>query len=258
MIYKNFAKVYDTVMKDMPYSEWIRYLEDLLIKFGPARKEILDVACGTGTMLIKLAKKGYNCTGIDFSEEMLKIARKKAGSASLKIKFIRQDMKNLKVKRKIPIVTCMYDSINYLLEKKEIKSFLRGVYSLLDNGGIFVFDMNTEYALKNIWDNKTTYSDIPKMTLISKSNYDAKKKTAYLRLTIFALINKNYEKISEIHKEKAYTLKDMRNMLKKEGFKHITAYKDRTFNSPDRKTGRVWFIAKKLQEVGYGRIRNKP
>lgn len=43
---------------------------------------VLDVACGTGDMVVGLAKQGCTVTGIDISEEMLAIARRKTAAAA--------------------------------------------------------------------------------------------------------------------------------------------------------------------------------
>jgi SAM-dependent methyltransferase len=249
-IYNSFAKVFDGVMREMPYSEWVAYLEDLILQRGIDRKEILDVACGTGTALIRLAAKGWDCTGIDASARMLALARSKARKASLGITFLRHDMREFSTRRKFPAVSCMYDSINYLLCIADIRKFFRSVHNSLEPGGVFIFDINTEYALSRIWGTRTACFDYSDMTSVWKSLYERKNKTVYLEITVFSKTGRTYEKISELHRERAYTLGEIRAALSAEGFGRIRMYKDRTLDRPGRTTGRVWVSALKTRPSG--------
>lgn len=62
---------------------------------GNGIKKVLDVGCGTGNFSIKLAKMGYDVTGVDISDEMLKIAKKKAKKERLNIEFYNMDIYDL-------------------------------------------------------------------------------------------------------------------------------------------------------------------
>lgn len=73
--YTGFAYVYDEYMDNIPYDEWEEYLVELLKENGIDKDNtVIDLGCGTGTVTRMLDKEGYNCIGIDLSEDMLSIA----------------------------------------------------------------------------------------------------------------------------------------------------------------------------------------
>lgn len=77
MIYKGFSGVYDTLMAHAPYDQWVEWIENTLSAYGKDAVRILDLACGTGEMSVRLAEKGYDVTGVDISEDMLAQAQQK-------------------------------------------------------------------------------------------------------------------------------------------------------------------------------------
>ena len=73
--YTSFARVYDMFMDNVPYEEWSHYVISLLKEEKIEDGLVLDLGCGTGKMTRLLAEAGYDMIGIDYSEEMLEIAR---------------------------------------------------------------------------------------------------------------------------------------------------------------------------------------
>ena len=79
-------------------------------------RRLLDVACGTGNHAF-LLKKNYSIVGVDISNEMLKIARKKVSG----VKILIGDMKKLDLKQKFDIIICMFSAINYNVTYEELE-----------------------------------------------------------------------------------------------------------------------------------------
>ncbi|WIF94040.1 class I SAM-dependent methyltransferase [Caminicella sporogenes] len=97
-VFDKEANSYDSWYKTK-FGSFIDMVEtDLAFKlFKPKRgMRILDIGCGTGNFSIKLAKMGCKVIGIDISDEMLKIARKKAKKEGLDIEFYNMDVYNLR------------------------------------------------------------------------------------------------------------------------------------------------------------------
>lgn len=89
-IYTDFARVYDELMDNTPYEMWCERLDRLIAAYGVSKPErdvegildsernlVVDLGCGTGTLTEMLYQKGYDCIGVDNSEEMLNIAMDK-------------------------------------------------------------------------------------------------------------------------------------------------------------------------------------
>lgn len=78
----------------------------------------MDLACGTGSLSIELAARGYDMIAADLSDEMLNEAREKAEAAGQKILFLEQDMRSFELYGTVDSILCTCDSINYLLEPR--------------------------------------------------------------------------------------------------------------------------------------------
>jgi ubiquinone/menaquinone biosynthesis C-methylase UbiE len=102
-LFDRVARFYDyeneDLVQDIPF--YLEYAKE-------CRGEVLEIACGTGRALIPLAQEGIKITGLDISDEMLKIAKEKVGRLDEKIKenieFIHGDMANFDLKKKFSFI----------------------------------------------------------------------------------------------------------------------------------------------------------
>ena len=148
--YNDFADIYDHLMhEDINYEHIADYIENLFTLYGVSPELVCDLACGTGNITIPLAKRGYDMTGIDLSEEMLNIAREK--SDGLNILYLNQNLANIDLYGTMGAFVCMIDGINYILAPQSLlKLFTKIRTCFLDTDGLFIFDISTRYKLKNI------------------------------------------------------------------------------------------------------------
>jgi SAM-dependent methyltransferase len=233
-------------MTKMPYDEFTDYLIDIINHAEITNKRIVDIACGTGTLLTMMAKRGYKCTGVDGSPDMIKIARDKTTLAKLHIDYHVQDITNLKLPIRAPIITCLYDSINYLLTKNQLKKCFKTVYNNLQNNGIFVFDINTERGLSNVWGTKTKRYKDKTTDITCKTGYNTKTKLGQMHIFGTTWAGNEQIFINETHFEKVYSLSEITDILYKSRFNKISVYTDRSFDKVTAKTTRAWFVAHKL------------
>ena len=129
---------------------------------NPNAKTILELAVGTGTNLVPFAND-YQVFGLDLSENMLQVAKEKLPNVPL----YRQSMVDFKIDRKFDVIMCLFDSINHLLDLEQWKSMFRNVQQHLEEGGIFVFDVNTPAKLRRVVEDKPAekYFDGNKMVM---------------------------------------------------------------------------------------------
>jgi 2-polyprenyl-3-methyl-5-hydroxy-6-metoxy-1,4-benzoquinol methylase len=83
MIYQSFAYLYDELMNEAPYGEWMDFFKQKQSLYAPNANSVLDLACGTGEITIRLQEAGFNVTGVDLSEDMLTVAQQKASEKGL-------------------------------------------------------------------------------------------------------------------------------------------------------------------------------
>jgi SAM-dependent methyltransferase len=138
------APFYDRFTANHDYEAWTSHLEAVAIKHGLKGSRLLDVACGTGKSFAPFLRRGYEVTACDISAEMLIEARAKTPQATLE----RWDMRELPMLGRFDLVTCLDDSLNYLLEVEEFEAALRGISRNLAPGGVCLFDLNTLSAYR--------------------------------------------------------------------------------------------------------------
>jgi 2-polyprenyl-3-methyl-5-hydroxy-6-metoxy-1,4-benzoquinol methylase len=137
-LFENYAQTYDKeiftqgTLQEVDFIEKeISYNKDL---------SILDVGCGTGRHSIEMAKRGYNVTGIDLSEDQLTAARKKAVNTGLTVNFIQMDARKIQLSGKFDLAIMLCEGGFSLMETdKENFEILNNVVATLNPGGKFIF-----------------------------------------------------------------------------------------------------------------------
>lgn len=243
--FSKFALVYDAFMHYIDYPGWVDYICEILNFYAIPGKKLLDLACGTGKCTILFAQRGFEVLGIDISPEMLARAMNKIETEELNIKFLCDDMRSFRLATPVDIVTCLYDSLNYLLEKKDLEKTFNSVWTALGEKGIFIFDMNTEYALREVWGNKTIRRNESGVKSIWKSEYDSQTHIGTLHLTWFTNENGIKKEHHEIHRETFYSQGELKTLLKNAGFKKVDIYAHCTFQPPIEVTARIMVVAVK-------------
>jgi ubiquinone/menaquinone biosynthesis C-methylase UbiE len=241
--YSSIAPYYDELMIDVEYERWVDYTVTVLHRMGIQPGRVLDLACGTGTTTLLLSQKGLRVSGADNSPGMLEIARQKARNTGREISFLEQDMRALVLKEPVELMTCFFDSINYMLEEDDLLATFQSVFDSLRDGGLFLFDVNTEHALSTL--DPVYVRKEGKVTSIWRNYYHKKDMTVTLDLTLFVKEGEVYRQFTETHQERAWSEKALRQALNKAGFRRTTFYKHLTFQPPDRETNRLMVIAEK-------------
>ncbi|MGL4392642.1 MAG: class I SAM-dependent DNA methyltransferase [Fusobacteriaceae bacterium] len=203
-IYKNFSKVYDKFMEHCNYDEWSNFLCKIFHEYGKDNGNLLDIGCGTGEILKRFVSK-YNCTGIDISEEMLKICHEKLKSKN--IALYHADMVEFKIENKFhEIAISLFDTVNHLVSLDELREHFSCVKEHLAPDGIYVFDvvdrnfMNEMFKGDIFADNRENISVIWEHE-IDSDGIDIINATYFIK-------NKHgsYDKFEEYYEKKIFTL----------------------------------------------------
>lgn len=142
-LFDRVARFYDYENEDL-----VNRINDIPFYIEYAKKyvgEVLELACGTGRALIPLVKEGFNITGLDASEEMLEIAKKKAEKLDTevrnRVKFVYGDMSRFDLDKKFSLIFCTFRSFQHLVTKEEQAACLECVNKHLTDNGIFIFHL---------------------------------------------------------------------------------------------------------------------
>lgn len=139
--YEVFGKFYDAVMGNR--SESAKRVSELLRASKPNARKVLELGCGTGSIL-KHLQDTYEVSGLDLSSKMLSIARKKVPQAKLS----RQNMVDFQIDERFDAVFCVFDSINHVRRFSDWRKVFARVRRHLSPGGCFIFDINTQRKLE--------------------------------------------------------------------------------------------------------------
>jgi len=244
-IYKNFADIYDRLMYDVDYKKWADYVEVICKKQNIKPKMILDLGCGTGNFCIEMTKRGYEMLGIDISPDMLSRAKQKAINNGMDILYLNQNMVEFELYGTVDVIVCLMDSINYLLYKKDIRKMLKLVNNYLNPGGLFIFDINSDYKLKEIL-GKNVYYDIgDEITYIWQNEYDKKRNICEFDLTFFIKENASYNRYDEVHFERAYSICEVKEMIESSNLKLLACYDELRISPPKKESSRIFFVCRK-------------
>ena len=247
--YTSFAQVYDLFMDDVDYDGWVKYIEEIWKKFNVNPELICELGCGTGNITLRLAEKGYDIIGVDLSADMLSEARKKAAEKGLDVLFLLQDMREFELYGTVNSILCLCDSLNYITEDEDIQEVFDLVNNYLHPGGVFIFDLNTEYKFREIY-GQNTFSEVDDDAVyIWENYYDEEEKINEYYLNFFVKNSGGtYDRTQEEHYERAYSLDEIKRFIEKSGMKFEAAYDAFTFEPAREDSERIYVVAREIQK----------
>ena len=243
--YRSLARVYDRLNREVDYNRWADFYEACFDRFLPSRPEILlDLACGTGLLTEIMSGRGYDMIGVDGSDEMLSEAVSRRSSPSNPL-YLLQDMREFELYGSVGGVICSLDGINYLTAEGDLERCFACVSNYLDDGGIFIFDVNTPYKFENIFGNNAyILEDEDGGVFCGWQNfYDPNTRLCDFCLTVFERKKDgSYQRSDEEQQERCYTLDELRAALGTSGLEFLGVWGDCDFGKPASDCER-WFIA---------------
>lgn len=229
-------------MTHVDYVMWAEYVFELLQQRHPAAGDILELGCGTGSLaLILQPLGGYSYHASDFSEEMLRVARRKAQQTRIPISFKQMDFRAVPSEPQYDIILLLYDGINYVTEPAEVTAVFRSADAALRPGGVFVFDHSTP---ANSLNHSHGFDDSGRdgaFRFRRTSRYDA---DTQLHTTLFwlGIDGKTY---TEKHVQRAYTQDEMEALIGTSAFSIEASYGGFTFDPADEASERIHHVLRR-------------
>ncbi|OZM57768.1 SAM-dependent methyltransferase [Lottiidibacillus patelloidae] len=246
MAYHEFAYYYDLLMSDVPYDKWEEFVSKQIEKYKISGKQLLDLGCGTGSLAIPFARKGYDVTGMDLSIEMLAIANNKARHENCNIHFVEQDMREFESHLQYDIIGIFCDSLNYLQSKEDVLQTFKKVYDHLQDDGLFIFDVHSEYKINHIFNNYSYGSNEENFSFIWNCFEGSETNSIEHELTFFVESKEGeYSRFDELHMQRTFALDTYKTLLKEAGFNQVKVTADFSEMSPVTDSERIFFTVKK-------------
>ena len=221
MSYADFALFYDRLTENIDYKALAEMYAGLLYKKGCKNGDnVLDLACGTGSLAVQLAGQGFIVTAADISQEMLTAAAIK----SSEVQWLCCDMRGLPFDGEFDGVICALDSINHLTDLSEIQQTFNGVYRSLKAGGVFAADLNTPFKHREVLGNNAYTFDYEGLYCGWQNELDEEDKLCRVDMFLdFFQENEDgsYTRYSDSLSEIAPSPEQTVQMLEKSGFTRV-------------------------------------
>jgi SAM-dependent methyltransferase len=203
---------------------------------------VVDLGCGSGVWASELIRAGYRVLGIDISEPMIRIARKRAPSAEFRVSSL--------FKTKIPrcsAVTSIGECLNYMFEPTpgatEIRRLFSQVHQALEPGGIFIFDIAEPGQVQTNGKSKGFTEGNDWIVLVEKDE-DQRRSVLTRRIITLRKVGEHYRRLEEVHRQRLFKAPDIAAQLRGSGFRVRTVRKFGNYPLPSRHAA---FIASKVK-----------
>ncbi len=247
MIYDLIAPIYDAVNGEIDYARWADFILECQARHSDIKAElVLDLGCGTGKMTAELARRGYDMTGVDYSPEMLDLARRRAQEEGLDgILWLCQSFTELDLYGTVDLAISYLDCINHLTTTAELKAALALVHNFLVPDGLFVFDINGRAKFERVYSDRAYVFEGEDGICIWQNDYSPKTRICDFYITMLTEDGEGkYERCDEVQSEKMYTLRSMYSALRSVGFEPLGAYSDFDFTPATDADERIYIVAK--------------
>lgn len=239
--YQDFSAVYDRLMQDVNYDGWCDLAENVFRRLGVSPKLMLELGCGTGNLTVRLAERGYSMIGLDLSPDMLTRAAEK--SEGKDILYLLRDMTDFELYGTVDAALCSLDGLNYLTEDGDLERCFSLVSLFLNPGGVFFFDLNTQYKMEQVLAPETFLYDDEEVFYAWQSFWDGT--LCEYDLTFFVREGERYRKFTETHCQRPYGTAQVEEALRKAGLQPVRVFDGAWDHSPQSTSERLFYTAVK-------------
>ena len=215
--YHQLAASYDRLTNDVDYEKIVDFYHAILDREKIRPRTAVDLACGTGSVALLLAREGLSVVGVDLSEEMLTVAFQKAQEAGVFVQYTCQGLQDMKLPRGVDMAVCALDGLDYILNPDDCKKAIGRVYKALNPGGIFIFDVNTPEKLRAM-DGQVFLDEDDDVYCVWRGEFDEETNICSYGMDLFQRTGNTWERSFEEHREYAYTQQQLTAYLKEAGF----------------------------------------
>ena len=249
--------------ENRPYGWLARYYDHLfnfhLAWFQAARDHILggvlpvvesacDLACGTGTTAVLLARRGIRMYGVDLSPIMCRLARAKARRHHAAVQVIRGDMRDFRLPERVDLVLCEFDALNHVPRKEDLARVAHSVSRVLRPGGHFFFDVNNRLAFEKVWPG-VWWIERPGVVLVMRGGWVERDGVRGQTDAEWFVREGNLWRRRREHIEQvSWSAAEMRRAMREAGFDRVRAFDETPFFTGDPKIQpgcRTFYLARK-------------
>ena len=233
--YSSIAPIYNYLMRSIDYNSWADYIYSIYEQVDFPRGKVLEIGAGTGKLSGHLLNHFDDLLITDISMEMLNFDK------TINANRVVCDMTKLPFSKNFSFIYSCFDSINYLLTKREMEMFFNSAANILNDNGCFTFDVSLENNSLRYQASLNRSGSVNGIKYEQKSYYSQKERIHYNTFKII-LDNKIFE---ETHKQKIYEFFDYFEILENSKLYVENCFNSFTFENANSNSERVQFILKK-------------
>lgn len=212
----------------------------------PGISSACDLACGTGTTALSLARRGIRMFAVDLSPGMCRAAREKAVHEGLPVKVLCADMRTFDLPEPVDLVTCEGDALNHVPRKSDLRLVAKAVARAVKPGGWFFFDINNRSGFKRYWTG-VFWIEKPGIVVAMRNGNDYRRDRAWCDVEWFVrertLWRRHHERVEEV----CWSRDEIRSAMRAAGFDRLRAFDAAPFFNDDmiRPGCRTTYLARK-------------
>lgn len=244
--YKWLAQYYDELFLGHRGSA-DRAREVILGRVLSRARSACDLACGTGTTALLLARAGIAMCGVDVCPAMCRQARTKARRAHLPLRVLQADMRSFRLPQPVDLVLCEFDALNHIPNKADLARVARSVARALRPGGHFYFDVNNRLAFQKVWTGCWWY-ERPGLAMAMHGGYDRRYDRGWTNVEWFFQKGRYWQRRRERVEQVCWTGAEIRETLRLAGFDRVRAWDGTPFFGAGAKMYpgcRTFYLARK-------------
>jgi SAM-dependent methyltransferase len=243
--YTQIAGFYDRLMDHVNYAGWAELLEKLCYRWAPRPPmSHFDAACGTGRLLAEVDGVGMDYLGgMDRSSQMLEKARQRLHNHRPAIDLFTGDLVSHGPSRPVDLLSCLYDSINYLLTPRQLVAALANLGSRLDNGGLLVFDICTRANSVRHFDERVEEGRAGEYTWTRETEFD---RTTAIHTNRFTIRHASRgAPVEEVHHQRIYSIAEIRECCAMAGLELLGCHGEFSLEPGTEDHDRVHFVTRR-------------
>lgn len=227
--FATLARFYDPMMAHVDYGRWVRIARTLTGHLPPGFRHA-DVGCGTGILLEQLRAEGWQSIGVDISFSMLQQGRR--------AQTICGDMRALPLGPHFDLVTCLFDSVNFVLEEDGLRAAMAEFARVLLPGGLLYFDVVTERMVLKHFVGPEWSEEHDGFTTVWYTHYDRHKRVAHTHVRVGT-------GSASVISECMHPLPVLKSAIQAAGLQLLACFDVEDHRPPSGKSCRVDFVAVK-------------
>ncbi len=229
--FAELARHYDPLMAHVDYGRWF-FTADALTELLPPVFTHVDAGCGTGVFLERTRGAGWRSAGVDLSPAMLRSARRTRGALPVAV----ADLRALPLHNGAHFITCLFDSLNFLLEEEDVRRAFRSLAEALRPGGLLYFDAVTERMMTEHFADQAWTEDTGGFRTTWDNAYDPATKICTTRVKVGG-------RAESVTRERAYPLDWIADQVQEAGMEVLGVFDAHTWKGATRRSIRADFVA---------------